>query len=68
MVNRRENLRHHTGQLLEALMRAVAWLGITKTPCSANLVRQDITSVPVILHDNLQSESHKLYGPPSSVT
>jgi len=24
--------------------------------------------VPVILHDNLQRESHKPYGPPTSVT
>jgi hypothetical protein len=27
-----------------------------------------IHKVPVILHDNLQRESHKPYGPPSSVT
>jgi hypothetical protein len=43
-VNRRENRRYHTGQLLDALMLAVASLRIPKTPCSANLVQQDITS------------------------
>jgi hypothetical protein len=32
-------------------------------------VYQDyIHKVPIILHDNLQRESHKPYGPPTSVT
>ena len=32
------------------------------------LQRYEIHNVPVILHDNLQRESHKPYAPPTTVT
>ena len=33
------------------------------------LVHQDyIHKMPLVLHDNLQHESHKPYGPPTTVT